>query len=472
MADSAPTAATSTPAAPAAGASPAAEAASKVSQRNPALRMLGLPALPKKLPSRNWMIFWTISGAITAGIIYDRREKKRNIAKWRHAVEHLAKEPLTEQYGLAQPRKLTIYLSSPPGDGLRTAQDHYTEYVKPILAASGLDWEFVQGRREGDVRAYTAERVRRIRREQEGTAEEEQAEQKPTKDEIMAAFRESRGITEYNGIRGDIVIGRHTWKEYLRGLHEGWLGPLTLPKIPEPEPAVPVLATAEGASEDKPAEEKQAEEDKKVEEEKKSKRPPQPKPYNTTADYATSSLPAQIPNEFSPAATVREPHLLGFLSTPTRMVRFFNRRAVADDIGREVAAVCLAHYREFHELPASINADDSGEPQPKYEQQKELAWEEKDWIKKVWKEDDPKDKEAAEITEKILSKPIVMDSRIAHRMRRFELTPEEEARIAKIVVPEEEIEGWTKGSLRSLYQWGVSKFEKKRPTPYVGDDVE
>ena len=423
--------------------------------------MLGLPALPKKLPSRNWMIFWTISGAITAGIIYDRREKKRNIAKWRHAVEHLAKEPLSEQYGLGQPRKLTIYLSAPPGDGLRTAQDHYTEYVKPVLAASGLDWEFVQGRREGDVRAYTAERVRRARREQEGSSEDEDPNKEPTKEEIIQAFRQSRGIREYDGIKGDIVIGRHTWKEYLRGLHEGWLGPLALPKVPEPEPG-----SEDGPSDDKPAEEK------KPEEEQKPKRPPQPKPHNTTADYATSSLPPSIPHEFQPTAAIREPHILGFLNTPTRMVRFFNRRALADDIGREVAAVCLAHYREFREFNSSISNDESGELQPRYEQEKELAWEEKDWVKRVWKEDDPKDKEAAEIPEKVLAKPIVMDSRIAHRMRRFELTPEEQERVARIVVPEEEIEGWTKGSLRSLYRWGVSKFEKKKGVPLEDSDVE
>lgn len=428
--------------------------------------MLGLPALPKRLPSRNWMIFWTISGAITAGIIYDRREKKRNIAKWRHAVEHLAKEPLSEQYGLGQPRKLTIYLSAPPGDGLRTAQDHYTEYVKPVLAASGLDWEFVQGRREGDVRAYTAERVRRARREQEGISEDEDPNKEPTKEEIIQAFRQSRGIREYDGIKGDIVIGRHTWKEYLRGLHEGWLGPLTLPKVPEPE------SGSDGKpGEDKPAEDRQAEE-KKPEEEQKPKRPPQPKPHNTTADYAISSLPSSIPNELQPTATIREPHLLGFLNTPARMVRFFNRRALADDIGREVAAVCLAHYREFREFHSSISDDKSGGLQPRYEQEKELAWEEKDWVKKVWKEDDPNDKEAAEIPEKVRAKPIVIDSRIAHRMRRFELTPEEQERVAKIVVPEQEIEGWTKGSLRSLYRWGVSKFEKKKAVPLEDSDVE
>lgn len=426
--------------------------------------MLGLPALPRKLPSRNWMIFWTVSTAITAAIIYDKREKKRAIAKWSHAVEHLAKEPLSDKLGLEQPRKLTIYLSSPPGDGLRVAQDHYTEYVKPILAASGLDWEFVQGRREGDVRAYVAERVRRLRKSAEDSGEPDPNKQ-PTKDEVIDMFRKSRGVKEYEGIKGDVVIGRHTWKEYLRGLHEGWLGPLVAP--PEPEP----LPVPETSSEDKPAEEKPAEE-----EERKPKRPPQPKPYNTTADYPTEILPSLTPNEFNPAAPIREPHLLGFLNTPTRMYRFFNRRKLADEIGREVAAVCLCTYREFRELPADEAADiasptGTSTTTTQYEQQKELDWEEKDWIKAIWKEDETKGDD--EIPERVRAKPVVMDPRIATRMRRFELSPADEERASKIVVPEEEVEGWTKGKLRQLYRWGAKKAFEKEKRPGLGEsDVE
>jgi import inner membrane translocase subunit TIM54 len=446
--------------------------------------MLGIPGLPRKLPSRNWMIFWAISSAITAGIVYDKREKKRAIAKWSHVVEHLAKEPLGDNLGLAQPRKLTIYLSSPPGDGLRIAQDHYTEYVKPILAASGLDWEFVQGRREGDVRAYVAERVRRLRRSEENS-DEPDSEKAPTKEEIVDAFRKTRGIKEYDGVRGDVVIGRHTWKEYVRGLHEGWLGSLAPPREPEPLTAIttPEAPTENKPAEDKPVEDKSAEdkpvedkpaEEKPAEEETKPKRPLQPKPHNTTADYPSSVLPHLTPTVFEPSAPIREPHLLGFLNTPTRLYRYFNRRKVADDIGREVAAVCLCTYREFQQLPAEANAASDTEQSPQFEQQKELAWEEKDWLKSVWKEDNPKDAAApAEIEEKILAKPIVMDPRIAERMRRFQLLPEDEERARKIVVPEEEVEGWIKGSLRGLYRWGAkAAFEKKKTTPLEDKDVE
>ncbi len=172
---------------------------------------------------------------------------------------------------------------------------------------------------------------------------------------------------------------------------------------------------------------------------------------------------------------IREPHLLGFLNTPTRLRRFFNRRALADEIGREVAAVCLCTYREYRE-----QAEPEGTIDSQYEQQKALNWEEKDWVKTVWKEDKPKDAAkgspaavtpAEEIKEKIWTRDVVMDPRIATRMRRFELQPEDEVRARAIVVPEEEVEGWIKGSVRGLFHWGAAQFTKeKKPTVIVDDE--
>lgn len=424
--------------------------------------MLGLPALPKKLPSRNWMIFWTLTTTISAAIIYDKREKKRATARWAHAVEHLAKEPIGDPS--AMPRKLTIYLSAPPGDGLRTAQDHFTEYVKPILAKSGLDWEFVQGRRQGDVRAVIAERLRKIRRGWEHDLSgawqepEKKEDEVPTSDDIIEAIRKERGIPPYEGVKGDIVIGRHTWKEYIRGLHEGWLGPLTPPPEHQPIPSPPEDTTTT-ESDVSPTEEKKTEE-----QESKPKRPPQPKPFNTVDDYAMSNLPLLMPAELTPAAPIREPHILGFLSTPTRMRRFFNRRALADEIGRDVAAVCFNTYREFR-----VTADQE------WEQQKELEWEEKDWVKAVWKEDKKKSDDADDdeaSTERIWAKPVVLDPRIATRMRRYEMQPEDEAHARAIVVPEEEIEGFMKGSVRELYRWGVKKWQGEPRMNIPTDDVD
>ena len=124
-----------------------------------------------RLPSRNWTIFLTITGGITAAVVYDKRETRRAQRKWQKVVEHLAKEPIENPKQM--PRKLMVYIEAPPQDGLRLAQDHFKEYVKPVLVASGLDWDFVQGRKEGDVRAELAEDIRKHRMLHEGMMEED-----------------------------------------------------------------------------------------------------------------------------------------------------------------------------------------------------------------------------------------------------------------------------------------------------------
>ncbi|KAG5788941.1 hypothetical protein H9Q69_012001 [Fusarium xylarioides] len=439
---------------PAAGTGATYKAPTPKPKQNPALRMMGLPNLPRKLPSRNWLIFWAITGSISAAIIYDKREKKRATAKWKHAVAPLAKDIIPSASQL--PRKLTIYLEAPPADGLRIAQDHFIEYAKPILAASGLDWEFVQGRQQGDVRAAVAEKIRRERRKHERPDEEDLQ----TDEAITESLRKKNQVPEYEGVKGDIIFGRHTWKEYIRGLHEGWLGPLDPPVKPEP-----ITKPVEADSETPKAEGEQPEE-KKEEEEKKPERPPQPLPYNTTADYSIANLPPQIPAEFSPANPIPLPHRLGFRHTLVRLNRFFNRRKLADEIGREVAAVCFASSsREWRETDGQ------------YEQELVLKHEENDWVKSVWKPEEPPkqddDNTATAPTEppkeKIWPAPMVIDPRLAQRMRRFEIAPEDEARAAQIKVPEAEIEGWIKGSFRSLWNYTVESVTAKPMRPNVGN---
>ncbi|KAK6227501.1 mitochondrial import inner membrane translocase subunit tim-54 [Colletotrichum tabaci] len=449
----------------------------KAAKPNPVWQMMGLRGPPKRLPSRNWMIFLSLTGAISAAIIYDKREKNRATARWARAVAPLAQEPLAHPSQL--PRKLTVLLEAPPGDGLRVAQDHFLEYIKPILAASGLDWEFVQGRRQGDVRAAVAEKIRRRRSREERP----DVELLPTEENIRDALRQKNGIPEYEGPGGDIVIGRHTWKEYVRGLHEGWLGPLDPPSKPEEPPkpdaaegtenttATPATASVDAASgtEEGAASEEKKKDEEPPKEENKPDRPPQPVPYNTTLDYPTSHLPLHIPAEFSPSDAIPFPHLLGFAGTFTRMQRFLNRRRLADDIGRQVAAACFAASREWRDDGLSSQQH----PDQPYEQQRALEHEEGNWVKSVWKEaaEAPaSDDEEERTKERIWTSPVVVDSRIASRMRRFEIRPEDEERARHIVVPEEEVEGWIKGSLRSLGHWGWNAIKgDKRKGPNVGE---
>ncbi|TEA11896.1 Mitochondrial import inner membrane translocase subunit tim54 [Colletotrichum sidae] len=456
----------------------------KAKAPNPVWQMMGLRGPPKRLPSRNWMIFLSLTATFSAAVIYDRREQRRATARWARAVAPLAQEPIPNASQL--PRKLTVLIEAPPGDGLRVAQDHFLAYIKPILAASGLDWQFVQGRQQGDVRAAVAEKIRRKR----SLEERPELELLPTEENVRDAVRRKNNVPEYEGPGGDIVIGRHTWKEYIRGVHEGWLGPLDPPPKPE-EPLKPETETTKSeptttttttttaevgdSGEPKDAEDKkEPAEEKKQEEEKKPSRPPQPVPYNSPDDYSSASLPPSIPAEFSPSEPIPFPHLLGFGGTFTRTGRFLNRRKLADDIGRRIAAACFAHAREWRSDLPSPDAESSSEL--RYEQQLALEHEERDWVKSVHKkpEEARDEEEAADLRrERTWISPLAVDPRIAQRMRRFELTPEDEERARQIVVPETEVEGWIKGSLRSLGRWGwgvVKGNERKGPNVGNVDD--
>lgn len=194
-----------------------AKAAAAATEQNPALKRMGLPRL--RLPSRNWSIFWAITGSFAGAVIYDKYQTKRMRGKWVQLVSHIADEQLDTK---TLPRKVTIYLQAPPGDGLRTAREHFHLYVKPVLVAAAMDWDVVEGRKEGDVRHKTAEKIRKWRRRR-GEGEPVAAGDDGTL--TVEDLREKNGDVEYPGVAGDIVIGRHTWKEYIRGLHEGYLGP-------------------------------------------------------------------------------------------------------------------------------------------------------------------------------------------------------------------------------------------------------
>lgn len=426
-----------------------------------------------KLPSRNWTIFLTITGSFAAAVIYDKREKKRVQRKWCRLVEHVGKEPLDSR---AMPRKLTVFLEAPPSDGLRSAQDHFKEYVKPVLVASGLDWEFIQGRKEGDIRADLATKIRNSRLPPE----------QRTEDDPALDTRRKNGINDFEGPCGDIVIGRHTWKEYVRGLHEGWLGPPVEPTKPEdiktpdePTPTENPIDTLPGSSDTSPGEieKPSAEPEPTPEPEKAPEKPKKPAAFISTADYKNASTP-QLPDEFDPSTPISFPHILGFLNTPKRIYRFLNRRALADSIGRDTAAIILSTYRPYHTTTESASSSgftpdavtdspqvDGGNTAQATEQQTALIEEEKEWHKSVRerKEDEP---------ERTWLEPIVLDPRISSRMRKSELTAEEEERAKTFIIPEEEIEGWIKGGLRSLGRSGWKYLTEKKKRPVAEGLVE
>ena len=411
------------------------------------LMSTGLPRL--RLPSRNWLIFLSITGSIASAVYYDKYYTRRNREKWCNLVSHIPDEPLSTN---RMPRRMTVYLCAPPGDGLRSAREHFHTYVKPVLVAAAMDWDVVEGRKEGDVRFKTAERIRRKRKkagEGEALPEEEMEKLK-----LIDDMRSRNGTEVYDGVAGDLVIGRHTWKEYIRGLHEGWLGPVDPPKQPEadlpPEgesaqhaPGIPSLgdAAVKAAAEkvapsndsttstdqdasptaDSTSTDKKSKDGKKEEEPPKPRQPP---PYIQPSEYASATPSQQIPDLVGPSIGICMPHILGFRNTPIRTYRFFTRRRLADSVGRDVATAILASYRPYEYTSSSMN-DESEKSSEKPEQKKVLEHEERDWWKTTYQ---PR----KEHEESVWIEDIVLDERIASRMRVFQLMAEDEDRAKRL----------------------------------------
>ena len=383
----------------------------------------------------------------------------------------MANEPVPTNI---MPRRITIFLSAPPGDGLRVAREHFHEYIKPILVAGALDWEVIEGRREGEVRAGLAEKIRKARQRHDNAPRLETAtESMHDGQELVEELRRKGGIKEWNGLQGDLVLGRHTWKEYIRGLHEGWLGPLDPPAPPdnvssstrpeghrdsqEPE------FTSETVSADTNSESQDL-----IEPQVSTPDPPVPPPlppakknspipaYISSSAYPTQSLSSSIPPNLPPSLALPFPHLLGFLNTPTRLYRFLNQRKLANETGALVAGMVLgSDVRSFRSsttaLSAAANTEGSefsssanvtNEPtestQQKriwWEQENVLSAEQSDWHKSVWK--DEKDQSSREAGEKKLEQEhiwrgeVVVDDRIGARMLLFELAPHEAERAVR-----------------------------------------
>jgi len=408
-----------------------------------------------RLPSRNWLIFFSVTGSFVSAVYYDRYQKKRIQQKWCDLVQPISEETLAPN---TMRRKITIYLEAPPGDGLRSAREHFYEYVKPILVAGAMDWEVVEGRREGDIRYGAAERIRRRRRTTEGGVMEDDEESQ--KRLVVEQSRSAAGIIEESGAGGDLLIGRHTWKEYIRGLHEGWLGPLEKPvevqplstettsttsdgllkasadghahssisdaavdaakNIAQGQPAVGASAdadadattpaTSELTSDKDASPQTPSSTDATKEEEKLKPKNQKPEPYISTSAYATANTPTSIPSTFEPATVVPFPHILGFFNTPVRTYRFLTRRHLADDVGRRVAGLVLAaQSRSFNSSVTDENGYET------MEQATLLEGEEREWAKSV------RQRKREDGEESVWLDKVVMDERIAERMRLWEL---------------------------------------------------
>ncbi|EFI28335.1 mitochondrial import inner membrane translocase subunit TIM54 [Coprinopsis cinerea okayama7 len=199
------------------------------------LRYTGIPVswLDKKpkLPSRNWMIFLSITSTCIGYYAYDRRQCRRIKQEYIDKVKDLAEERLNP---LEPPRKVTVYGAKWPGDeDYDQALKYFRKYVKPILVAAAIDFDMIHGKRQGDIARRVAEDTRKRRRLDLGIDQPSEAAK------LLPTYKPVEEVRRRELEGGIVIVGRHTFKEFMVGLKRGWTRGLN--KVDEDEELSKIL---------------------------------------------------------------------------------------------------------------------------------------------------------------------------------------------------------------------------------------
>ncbi|KIP12315.1 hypothetical protein PHLGIDRAFT_27443 [Phlebiopsis gigantea 11061_1 CR5-6] len=181
------------------------------------LQYTGIPPswLDKRpsLPSRNWLIFLSVTSSIAGYYIYDRQQCKKIRKEYVAKVQHLSKLPL---HSMELPRKVTVYGCKWPADEeYDRSIKYFRKYVKPILVAAAVDYEMVNGKRHGDLADRIANDIKKRRRVEVGI------DPPPFNPMNLPQMQpEARRARELEG--GIVIVGRPAFKEFMAGLKRGW----------------------------------------------------------------------------------------------------------------------------------------------------------------------------------------------------------------------------------------------------------
>ncbi|CAG8522246.1 12674_t:CDS:2, partial [Racocetra fulgida] len=119
-------------------------------------------------------------------------------------VAHIALEPMSVN---EQPRKVTVYLAPPLGDGIHKTRVHFREYVK-----------LVEGTQPGQLRSKVRDAIIEKRKAAKTST--------PTGIESNNTHQAPHLLNTTDG-DGIIVVGRVSLVEYLQGLNDGCTSSLT-----------------------------------------------------------------------------------------------------------------------------------------------------------------------------------------------------------------------------------------------------
>ncbi|CAG8521500.1 1080_t:CDS:2 [Gigaspora margarita] len=277
--------------------------------------------LPTKLPSKKVLTFFGAC-AVISGLAYRdnvlSKERKKLVEQ---KVAHIALEPMAVH---ELPRKVTVYLAPPLGDGIHKTRVHFREYVKPVLVAAAMEYELVEGTQPGQLRSKVRDAI----------IEKRKAAKASTSIESNTSQEPHLSNTTVGD--GAIVIGRVSFVEYLQGLNEGCASSLT--------------DSQEIISNEK---------DMKTNDDNNDLMP-------STEDIMSDSLSSSqvvkqdefsVP-ELEPVGYIRFYNRIGWIYLPLRIYHAFNSYLTFDTAGEDTVNVALKNSREFTQDDLNLGIDE------------------------------------------------------------------------------------------------------------------
>ncbi|KAE8538248.1 mitochondrial import inner membrane translocase subunit TIM54 [Cryptococcus gattii VGV] len=170
-----------------------------------------------RLPSRNWLIFWSVSLSLSYAYYYDRSECKRIKQEVVERVEKYGREPMPGG-SLGEPRRVVVWAGRWGGDDdADRAGRYFRKYVKPYLVAAGIDYTLPSAPLHGSITRQVHAAILLQRRQALGLA--------PTAMPLsLPGVLDPAEVKRREVESGVVLVGRASMKEYLEGLRRGWEG--------------------------------------------------------------------------------------------------------------------------------------------------------------------------------------------------------------------------------------------------------
>ncbi|GAA5809866.1 hypothetical protein MFLAVUS_003281 [Mucor flavus] len=306
-----------------------------------------------KVPSKNTLIFSGIAGAISGTIYSSNKYAEESRNRLIQRVSFLAERPCGVH---EMPRKVTVYITGPPGDGLEKSRVWFREYVKPILVAGAVDYEVKEAKTAGQIESAVIEEVVKRRREAEA-ALEQQKQIESDGQQSNNPFSSPKMDDLINKKTTDVVsdgilaIGRIAYREVLSGLSKGCDASLAVVE------EVPAVVAEEKANTDATTTEETPAAVEEVHMQDSRNAPVaetmmEPSQEEQQVDHFS------LPPKFSPVMYIPHVNIIGWTNVPYRLYMWYADYKRIDDVGRYAVAAVLNQTRPFEKRDEDLGTEE------------------------------------------------------------------------------------------------------------------